>query len=377
MHLVLVPALIRPWSDTAQKRNIDLPSHGQWDHMHFELGICQTDSSRPVSSKGCLGSPLGTDWESRSSGLRVQPLIRMPPARLPGKVLWACLTWRSLQGRVRTCWRVCVSQLTWEHLEIPTAELDKVSEESAVWALFCDGLRDRWLCHLKYRFHFIQKLVNILTSFCGETSTSLLSTTTFLFAQFLISISCSALWYSLWHLTWGDFFFIKMVSQSLFTAQQHQRDVLPCSAHPLYPHRKTTYHNPKSVTIATPCNIESKTECGKHCCCCCPNSKRWDQNHSPHRGHQRSREPSAWVWARVSVWTVWVWHCCEPYVHHVQEFVDTVADRVFEAAFCSNQASVKYLIEWMMILILVLYPHHMDSFWACFSKVRFHWCMIT
>ncbi|TWW78759.1 putative methyltransferase TARBP1 [Takifugu flavidus] len=53
-----------------------------------------------------------------------------------------------------------------------------------------------------------------------------------------------------------------------------------------------------------------------------------------------------------------------------EEFVDTVADRVFEAGFCSNQASVKYLIEWMMVLILVCYPHHMDNFWTCFSKVR-------
>nr|XP_046257205.1 probable methyltransferase TARBP1 isoform X2 [Scatophagus argus] len=50
-----------------------------------------------------------------------------------------------------------------------------------------------------------------------------------------------------------------------------------------------------------------------------------------------------------------------------EEFVATFLNRVFEAGFCSNQASVKYLIEWMMILILVYYPQHMDSFWACFS----------
>ncbi|XP_026212438.1 probable methyltransferase TARBP1 isoform X1 [Anabas testudineus] len=50
-----------------------------------------------------------------------------------------------------------------------------------------------------------------------------------------------------------------------------------------------------------------------------------------------------------------------------EEFVTTLLNRVFEAGFCSNQASVKYLIEWMMILILVHYPQHMDSFWACFS----------
>ncbi|XP_035519798.1 LOW QUALITY PROTEIN: probable methyltransferase TARBP1 [Morone saxatilis] len=50
-----------------------------------------------------------------------------------------------------------------------------------------------------------------------------------------------------------------------------------------------------------------------------------------------------------------------------EEFVATFVNRVFEAGFCSNQASVKYLIEWMMILILVHYPQHMDSFWACFN----------
>ncbi|CAJ1067470.1 probable methyltransferase TARBP1 [Xyrichtys novacula] len=50
-----------------------------------------------------------------------------------------------------------------------------------------------------------------------------------------------------------------------------------------------------------------------------------------------------------------------------EEFVSTLVQRVFEAGFCSNQASVKYLIEWMMILILVNHPQHVDSFWDCFS----------
>ncbi|XP_072247257.1 probable methyltransferase TARBP1 isoform X1 [Leuresthes tenuis] len=50
-----------------------------------------------------------------------------------------------------------------------------------------------------------------------------------------------------------------------------------------------------------------------------------------------------------------------------KEFVGTLLNRVFEAGFCSNQASVKYLIEWMMILMLVHYPQHMDSFWTCFN----------
>ncbi|XP_064814240.1 probable methyltransferase TARBP1 isoform X1 [Oncorhynchus masou masou] len=48
------------------------------------------------------------------------------------------------------------------------------------------------------------------------------------------------------------------------------------------------------------------------------------------------------------------------------EFVGTVLGRVFEAGFVSNQASVKYLIEWKMVLILVQYPEHIDQLWACF-----------
>ncbi|XP_062257587.1 probable methyltransferase TARBP1 [Platichthys flesus] len=50
-----------------------------------------------------------------------------------------------------------------------------------------------------------------------------------------------------------------------------------------------------------------------------------------------------------------------------EDFVSTLLNHVFEAGFCSNQASVKYLIEWMMILILTQHPQHMDRFWACFN----------
>ncbi|XP_029962823.1 probable methyltransferase TARBP1 isoform X1 [Salarias fasciatus] len=50
-----------------------------------------------------------------------------------------------------------------------------------------------------------------------------------------------------------------------------------------------------------------------------------------------------------------------------KDFVATLLSGVYEAGFCANQASVKYLIEWMMILILVRYPQHIDSLWACFS----------
>ncbi|XP_051935401.1 probable methyltransferase TARBP1 isoform X1 [Hippocampus zosterae] len=50
-----------------------------------------------------------------------------------------------------------------------------------------------------------------------------------------------------------------------------------------------------------------------------------------------------------------------------EEFVASILSSIFEAGFCSNQASVKYLIEWTVILILVRYPQQIDNFWACFN----------
>ncbi|XP_036439227.1 probable methyltransferase TARBP1 [Colossoma macropomum] len=40
---------------------------------------------------------------------------------------------------------------------------------------------------------------------------------------------------------------------------------------------------------------------------------------------------------------------------------------VCEAGFCGNQASVKYLIEWALILILHQNPSHIQHLWDCFS----------
>ncbi|XP_041646192.1 probable methyltransferase TARBP1 [Cheilinus undulatus] len=50
-----------------------------------------------------------------------------------------------------------------------------------------------------------------------------------------------------------------------------------------------------------------------------------------------------------------------------EDFIASIVKHVFAAGFSSNQASVKYLIEWTMILILANHPQHMDSFWDCFS----------
>ncbi|XP_017214335.1 probable methyltransferase TARBP1 isoform X4 [Danio rerio] len=50
------------------------------------------------------------------------------------------------------------------------------------------------------------------------------------------------------------------------------------------------------------------------------------------------------------------------------EFVsECVLSRVCEAGFSSNQASVKYLIEWTLILVLQRSPSHIQSLWNCFS----------
>lgn len=57
---------------------------------------------------------------------------------------------------------------------------------------------------------------------------------------------------------------------------------------------------------------------------------------------------------------------------YTQEFVASILSSIFEAGFCSNQASVKYLIEWTVILILVRYPQQIDNFWACFNMVSLH-----
>ncbi|NXI23009.1 TARB1 methyltransferase, partial [Sterrhoptilus dennistouni] len=50
-----------------------------------------------------------------------------------------------------------------------------------------------------------------------------------------------------------------------------------------------------------------------------------------------------------------------------QSFLCGTLDRVFQAGFSNNQASVKYFIEWIIILSLHKYPQFLDKFWDCFS----------
>lgn len=52
-----------------------------------------------------------------------------------------------------------------------------------------------------------------------------------------------------------------------------------------------------------------------------------------------------------------------------QNFLCGTLDRVFQAGFSNNQASVKYFIEWIVILSLHKYPQFLDKFWNCFCYV--------
>lgn len=52
-----------------------------------------------------------------------------------------------------------------------------------------------------------------------------------------------------------------------------------------------------------------------------------------------------------------------------QNFLCGTLDRVFQAGFSNNQASVKYFIEWIVILSLHKYPQFLDKFWDCFCYV--------
>ncbi|XP_043856325.1 probable methyltransferase TARBP1 isoform X2 [Dromiciops gliroides] len=49
-----------------------------------------------------------------------------------------------------------------------------------------------------------------------------------------------------------------------------------------------------------------------------------------------------------------------------QNFLDQIIGRIFEAGFVNNQASIKYLIEWIIILILHKFPQFLPKFWNCF-----------
>ncbi|XP_019507342.1 PREDICTED: probable methyltransferase TARBP1 [Hipposideros armiger] len=53
-----------------------------------------------------------------------------------------------------------------------------------------------------------------------------------------------------------------------------------------------------------------------------------------------------------------------------QNFLNRIIDKIFQAGFINNQASIKYYIEWIIILILHKFPQFLPKFWDCFSYVR-------
>uniref|UniRef100_A0A3Q1LRV3 tRNA (guanosine(18)-2'-O)-methyltransferase TARBP1 n=1 Tax=Bos taurus TaxID=9913 RepID=A0A3Q1LRV3_BOVIN len=50
-----------------------------------------------------------------------------------------------------------------------------------------------------------------------------------------------------------------------------------------------------------------------------------------------------------------------------QNFLNKIIDKIFQAGFINNQASIKYFIEWIIILILHKFPQFLPKFWNCFS----------
>uniref|UniRef100_A0ABI7YQE0 tRNA/rRNA methyltransferase SpoU type domain-containing protein n=1 Tax=Felis catus TaxID=9685 RepID=A0ABI7YQE0_FELCA len=50
-----------------------------------------------------------------------------------------------------------------------------------------------------------------------------------------------------------------------------------------------------------------------------------------------------------------------------QNFLNRIIDKIFRAGFINNQASIKYFIEWIIILILHKFPQFLPKFWDCFS----------
>ncbi|XP_036210404.1 probable methyltransferase TARBP1 isoform X7 [Myotis myotis] len=50
-----------------------------------------------------------------------------------------------------------------------------------------------------------------------------------------------------------------------------------------------------------------------------------------------------------------------------QNFLNRIIDKIFQAGFINSQASIKYYIEWIIILILHKFPQFLPKFWDCFS----------
>ncbi|KAG8444525.1 hypothetical protein GDO86_009620 [Hymenochirus boettgeri] len=53
-----------------------------------------------------------------------------------------------------------------------------------------------------------------------------------------------------------------------------------------------------------------------------------------------------------------------------KHFLSGIFERILQSGFANNQASVKYLIEWAIILILQALPVLLPKFWDCFSNTE-------
>ncbi|XP_069854217.1 probable methyltransferase TARBP1 isoform X1 [Dipodomys merriami] len=51
-----------------------------------------------------------------------------------------------------------------------------------------------------------------------------------------------------------------------------------------------------------------------------------------------------------------------------QNFLSGIIDKIFQAGFTNNQASIKYSVEWIIILLLHTFPQFLQKFWDCFSS---------
>ncbi|XP_042312637.1 probable methyltransferase TARBP1 [Sceloporus undulatus] len=50
-----------------------------------------------------------------------------------------------------------------------------------------------------------------------------------------------------------------------------------------------------------------------------------------------------------------------------EDILARIVDRILQAGHSNNQASVKYLIEWSIVLILHKFPQFLQNFWDCFN----------
>nr|XP_056709163.1 probable methyltransferase TARBP1 isoform X2 [Euleptes europaea] len=50
-----------------------------------------------------------------------------------------------------------------------------------------------------------------------------------------------------------------------------------------------------------------------------------------------------------------------------EDILTRTVDRILQAGYSNNQASIKYLIEWSIIWILHKFPHFLQKFWDCFN----------